>query len=756
MRQLLQRMHILAWPIWLKLLAGFLLAVTIPLILLMTVTLNTVQQVGAQNAESFVSETGGRQAQAISAAFTTASSELNRFVSNTANFTRLRAVLPVTAGAPVNPNDEFNLAVELQNQLLLTSSPFYQEVDLIDPNGQLVIRAEPDGITVRGANFADNPAYQQGVQAHLRGETQTLSLDVDTATNQPIMNVVNVISVTVPGVRDKVVIGYLAARLDPAPLIFNYLSVNSDFLDTTTRLLTRQGYMIDASGVRLLSAADVNLTLFDLARTSRPQIETITRDGVSRVRYYARVENSPFVLVSESATSAVGNQIVRFIVERGFALILGLVFLVAVLVLLANQLLASPLRRISQAVQAMSRGNYSVPLAEVQRGDEIGELAGNVADMRKRVLDLITDLEQRIETRARDVSATREISHTAATQRDLQSLMDQVVNLIVERFPNIYHAQIFLLDSENRYAVLRASTGEAGRQLLARGHRLAVGSVSVIGRSTETGEMLVARDTPTSSVHRRNELLPDTRAELAIPLRMGSSVIGALDVQSKLSDAFDQEQMEVLQTMADQVAVAIENARLHAESLRRLEELERSRRASTLQAWHQYMNSLRTPYVESAAGILPIGGYHDDLRQAALKRGEVVVGDPTDHNTIPIAVPISLRGQLLGTVEWEVPQMDFDQNKVQLAQDLTDRLAVNLENARLFQESQRAAQRERLVNEISERLTTQNDIDQILQTAVREVGMALRAPHVSIRLNPQAEANGSGHHQNGHSNGQGE
>jgi GAF domain-containing protein len=224
----------------------------------------------------------------------------------------------------------------------------------------------------------------------------------------------------------------------------------------------------------------------------------------------------------------------------------------------------------------------------------------------------------------------------------------------------------------------------------------------------------------------------------------------------KLGDAFDEEQMEVLQTMADQVTVAIENARLHAESLRRLEELERNRRVSTLQAWHEYMNSLRTPYLESAAGILPASGSPGDLRQTALEQGQVVVGELTERNTIPIAVPISLRGQLLGTVEWEVAQSEFDQNKVQLAQDLTDRLAVNLENARLFQESQRAAQRERLVNEISSRLTSQNDIDQILQTAVREVGMALRAPHVSIRLNPQAQTNGNGHHQNGHSNEQGE
>ena len=104
--------------------------------------------------------------------------------------------------------------------------------------------------------------------------------------------------------------------------------------------------------------------------------------------------------------------------------------------------------------------------------------------MRRQVVTLVTDLEERIEARVRDVTATREISHAAATQRDLQALIDQVVDLLVERFDNIYHAQIFLVDNEEAYAVLRASTGEVGKLLLTRGHRLAVGSASVVGRVT--------------------------------------------------------------------------------------------------------------------------------------------------------------------------------------------------------------------------------------------------------------------------------
>ncbi len=748
MSEFLRRINILAWPIWVKMLAGSLLAVTIPVLLLLFLTLTTVQQIGSDSVETFLDETSARQARAITIAFDRALAGINDFVANEVNVTQIRGALPPSPGASVDPVTQFNVATELQNRLLIVTNPIYQEIKLVDPAGQLIIQARPDGVVVGGANLSENRAFQQGSEASLLGQTQTLVIDVSPE-NEPLLDVVNVLRVTVPGVRDPVVIGYLIARVNAEPIIANNLPITSDQIVVNSRLLTRGGYQVDLDGARLLPALDVPAGFLDEALAGRPQVENFSQDGVAHVRHYIVVENSPFVLISESATDTVSGRIISFLVGRGFALVLGLIFLVTVLVILGNQLLTPPLRRISQAIQGVARGNYNLPLPDVRRGDELGELAGSVADMRKRVLDIINDLEQRIEVRARDMTATREISRAAATERDLQRLMNQVVNLIIERFPNIYHAQIFLLDPENRYAVLRSSTGEVGRSLLARGHRLAVGSLSVVGRATETGEIVIARDAATSRIHRANELLPDTLAELAIPLRVGDRVIGVLDVQSRQSDTFDTEQQDVLQTMADQVAVAIENARLYAESVRQLDELERNRRVSTIEAWHQYMNSLRMPRLESAAGITPSESRSETLRQSALAHGEVVVGEQTERHTVPVIVPIRLRGQLLGVVEWEVPDNEFDQNKLQLAQDLTDRLAVNLENARLFQESQRAIRREQLVNEISAELTAQNDIDQILQTAVREVGRALRAPQVSIRLNNHTNGHTNGH-QNGH------
>jgi GAF domain-containing protein len=311
--------------------------------------------------------------------------------------------------------------------------------------------------------------------------------------------------------------------------------------------------------------------------------------------------------------------------------------------------------------------------------------------------------------------------------------MNTVVNLIIRAFPNIYHAQIFLIDADDKYAVLRASTGEAGIKLLERGHRLGVGSVSVIGAVTSEGRTIIARDTAASTIHKRNEFLPDTRAELAIPLRVGDRIIGALDVQSRQDNSFSEDQVKLLETMADQIAISLDNARLYEESIRRLEQITQASREGTLKAWQDHMAGQRSKSVVVHAGIRTTTET-TALRQAAIDQGMTIVGTQTERNTIPFAVPIELRGQVLGAVEWELPVNDYSYEKVLLAEELVSRLAISLDNARLFEQSQRAAERERIVNTIAAKITGHTNIDEILRTAIQEVGQALRVPEVNIRL----------------------
>jgi hypothetical protein len=111
--------------------------------------------------------------------------------------------------------------------------------------------------------------------------------------------------------------------------------------------------------------------------------------------------------------------------------------------------------------------------------------------MRDQIQTLVADMEMRLIISARDIQATQEVRRYAATQHDVQILMDQVVRRVTDLFPNIYHAQIFLLDEDKRFAVLRASTGDAGAKLLERGHRLSVGGISIIGQVTAEGRIVI-------------------------------------------------------------------------------------------------------------------------------------------------------------------------------------------------------------------------------------------------------------------------
>ncbi len=739
-----RRWGILSWPIWAKLLAGFIVAVLLPAVLVLTLVVRGVREIDQANAESAVSQVGTQQAQALAGAFALASNNLADFTQTTGFRTLLQELTAVSIDGDdaADPLDQARMVGSMQDNLLNRTTNMFTQLDLLDASGQLLVRAVPGrAIEVTlGENLTQSAAYRAGALAYTRGQTQATAV---TAVNgQPVIEIVTVLYRFQSMPRQQLPVAYLVAQLNPVFTVYDKLPAATSPEQPSSYLVSRSGVLIKDGAASAGTAGDVvGSDLVRAALGGTPQIDRLNPNLPDEmVRFAALIENTPLIIISERAVNTVANQMLDYLLTRGFPLLLGLTLLAAALVLLFNQALTPPLQRLTQAIQATGRGSFSGEIPATNRADEIGDLARAFADMRQEIAELVQGLTLSVSERERDISATQDISHFAATQRDLQHLIDRVVSLLTDRFTNIYHAQIFLLDDEQRFAVLRASTGAAGAALLARGHRLEVGSRSVIGQVTSLGQVVVARDSSASDIHRRNEFLPDTRAELAVPLRVGDRVIGALDVQSYQRDTFTADQIRVLEIMADQIAIAIENARLFQQTQRQASDDERRQRALTQHTWRQYLYDQRQASLESAAGQASSPADLENLRQAAAARGAAVVGAPTAHHTIGFAVPIRLRGETLGAVAWEVAEAGFDHNKVLLAQELTDRLAISLENARLFTQSQRAAERERLVNEIGTRLTGQTDLDRILRTAVREVGQALRVPQVSVRLHAPADA----------------
>lgn len=247
---------------------------------------------------------------------------------------------------------------------------------------------------------------------------------------------------------------------------------------------------------------------------------------------------------------------------------IGLIIVAAlvsfVVVLIATNRMLRPLGELTTFAERISRGewNYRVP---AERNDEIGTLAGGFNRMADDLRGLYGSLEARVEERTRQIRTAAEVAHAVTSTPDLDELLRRAVDLIQDRF-GYYHVTIFLLDREGKQAVVRESTGEAGQVMKARGHSLAVGSQSIIGWVTANNQSRIASDVGRDPVHFKNELLPETRSEAAVPLQVGGRVLGALDVQSTQPNAFRAEDLEVLQTLADQLSAAIQNARLAQQS----------------------------------------------------------------------------------------------------------------------------------------------------------------------------------------------
>lgn len=338
-----------------------------------------------------------------------------------------------------------------------------------------------------------------------------------------------------------------------------------------------------------------------------------------------------------------------------------------------------------------------------------------------------------------------EVGQVTAGVTTLDKLLPRAVNFIQDRF-GYYHVQVFLVDAAGEVAVLRASTGEVGRRLLARQHRLNVGSASVIGQVTKTGQPLNYNDTQRAGVHYRNELLPNTRAELALPIRDGDRIIGALDVQSEQPDAFGGNQVQSLQIMTNLLAAAIRNAtlfeeqqasiqenqRLYIEAQANLREIQRLNRELTRESWETYT-------VERDGGTaIALDGNRlsQDLGWARLlgqaQQTRKAVAD--DSGRRAVAVPITLRGHVIGAMEIEPDETLDEADVIEIARAVSERLAVSLDNARLFEESQETSRFEQRINQIVGRYQSAATVDELLQITIAELSETFGAQRSAIRL----------------------
>jgi GAF domain-containing protein len=394
--------------------------------------------------------------------------------------------------------------------------------------------------------------------------------------------------------------------------------------------------------------------------------------------------------------------------------------------------LQQTITQLQQSEQEQRKANDELLVLKKSLETRIEDRTAELSQQRSK----LENANSQIQRRAAQFEALAQVSQSILSIRDLQKLLPHITAMVSENY-GFYHVGVFLTDEVNEYAVLAAANSEGGQRMLERKHRLKIGEQGIVGSVTATGEPRIALDVGADAVFFNNPDLPNTHSEMALPIKSGGRIIGALDVQSTETGAFTPEDVQALSLLANQVSLAIENARLFDESKNMLDELQTISRQSTRDAWKrlpQQQNILGYRY--NATGASPLKEFVN-LEETS-KGKKKVKGDEAGS----FVVPIELRGEVIGSLVVQSPTgNEWNSDEQDLIRAVAERVALSAENARLFEETTHRAERERLVSEITGKIRSHNDPQAMIETAVNELRNALGASRVEVI--PQKTTNGT-------------
>lgn len=494
------------------------------------------------------------------------------------------------------------------------------------------------------------------------------------------------------------------------PLDANVRAINDFVAFIDTRILNasvisvRRSDFIDRSS----KAFETNAALYDAASQA---LETGLR---------ARIETGTNQLVFSLSSVAVS---------------IALAFTIGLLLMLA---ISRPLRELNQAASQLAAGNLAARVA-ITNEDEVGQVGiafNTMAEQLKQTLDGLEKRTVELNRRSTQLEAAALVARAAAEVRDLKELLENVVQQITERF-NFYHAGIFLTDINSQFVILEAASSEGGKKMIERGHRLEIGRQGIVGFAAYQKRPRIAQDVGEDAVFFNNPDLPETHSEVALPLIVQNQLIGILDIQSQERNAFSNEDIHTLQTMADQIALAIENTRLIDESRSAIEELQILTSENTFSLWKERLSKQSRGFIYSSLGVLPLPGTKELSDTGNLER---------DGHAIKF--PIALRGQQIGvlTLKRKASEAAWTEAEQEMASKIAAQVALAIENARLLEESQRRAEKESAISEITSKIRRTNDPNEMIRVAINELKQALNIKDVRIiPYNPPK--NGDGNHE---------
>ncbi len=630
------------------------------------------------------------------------------------------------------------LQVDQQFRQYIATTPYFEELFILSPDGKVVYSTDPrrQGQILSSATFFQLGLLESTIQPPV----------YDTLARQ------NAIIASSP-IRDPngKTIGVVAGRAS--------LKVLDDIMQEREGLSeTGETYLVGLNHALLTSAREAD-TVFGGAYVNTEGVRLgMQTKGLGSAQYtnyageevlgvYAWVPELQAVLLAEQETSdAFGEVYISLLILGGLALA-GSAF-AALMSLYITRGISEPLNELAQIAGRIASGDIEAQ-APVRSNDEIAALAAAFNAMTARLRSLISTLEKRVAQRTEEVEirswrveTVAQIGSAIASIRDMDVLLTRITHLISDRL-GYYHVGIFLLDERGEYAILRAANSEGGQRMLARQHRLRVGETGLVGYVTAHRQPRIALDVGEDAVYFDNPDLPGTHSEAALPLISGPALLGALDVQSTEPNAFAEEDIHILQLLADQLAIAIENAHLFAQAQQALEEAQRAYGELSQQAWLRLLEE----------GVLS-GGYHSGSQgEEPLKSAEPLPPlarqaiqektfiQQTDGDVQRVAIPLQIRGATIGVVETYKPRQAgrWSPEELETLQNIVAELGDALESARLYTETSLRAESERRLAEIAAQVRSSLDTEDILQAAVRHIQQAFALAEVEIRMEHPAE-----------------
>ncbi|GAB4541110.1 MAG: hypothetical protein Fur002_08970 [Anaerolineales bacterium] len=406
--------------------------------------------------------------------------------------------------------------------------------------------------------------------------------------------------------------------------------------------------------------------------------------------------------------------------------------ILAVLLIITAVVVQMLVNRLSESIAVIRQSEQ----AHIEENRELNELRQALEErVAVRTFDL-QKVNQDYERRAKQFNAIAQVTRAIISIQDLDVLLPYITQIISEQF-GVYHTGIFLLDKEREYAVLRAANSEGGRAMLQRGHKLRVGQVGIIGYVAAAGQARIALDVGADAVYFNNPDLPGTHSEIGLPLSYAGQIIGALDVQSTETNAFTDKDIEVLNTLAEQVAATISNVIALDEMRKEIERYKALTGDVSREAWKVMRpRSLGIGFALEKSEVRPL---QEPLSGAYIEAA--IAQNKTAQENLPngdsaLALPIRLREKTIGVIHLRSSARRFTQDDADIVEAVTERLSLALETATLLQTTRHRADVERVTTEISAQISSSSRFETILQTAAQELSRALGGSDVLVQIEP--------------------